>query len=486
MITIYKPKQEENYEVKTKKYKGKNCLVVPVVMMVEGVHAGSKGPLLHTINDLGKFPESWDGIPVVVNHPQNETGQNISANSPEVLEAVGVGKIFNTHVNGTKLMADAYIYPDKLKIVSNNILEAIKETKIIEVSVGVFAEEEPVENGDWNGETYKAIARNHRPDHLALLPGAKGACSIKDGCGLGANQKGVDMDLIKTFAELQDVGKFVSDITNNMTESFDSRLNACRDLVRSLNTQTSYNYLVEAYDDYLIYEYSENGVGVSKLFKQNYQANVKSGNLEFVGDKVEVKRETHYVNVNALNVNEKKKNMERGNNPPCGQCMEKIVAIINDNSTPYTAEHREFLLTQKEEFLDAIMPKKIEVNAGDDMMKKSDCEKTKVVTNTVVKEVVKEVPMVLSAEDQAALNYGKKQLAEKRAAQIEGIQANTSKELWPDEMLTVMSEDTLERLFNSVKKVDYSPMGNNQRTEIKTNARAPMLPTGMDVEEIKK
>jgi len=43
-----------SYETRIEKYNGEDHLVVPVVMMVEGVHAGSAGPMLHLAEDLGR------------------------------------------------------------------------------------------------------------------------------------------------------------------------------------------------------------------------------------------------------------------------------------------------------------------------------------------------------------------------------------------------------------------------------------------------
>src|SRR5690606_20175922 len=37
--------------------------------------------------------------------------------------------------------------------------------------------------GELNGKPYTAKQVNLRPDHVALLPGEVGACSIADGCG---------------------------------------------------------------------------------------------------------------------------------------------------------------------------------------------------------------------------------------------------------------------------------------------------------------
>jgi len=57
----------------------------------------------------------------------------------------------------------------------------------------MFIEEEAQE-GLWNKEKYIAVAKNIRPDHLALLTDAVGACSIADGCGIRNNEK-VEIDM---------------------------------------------------------------------------------------------------------------------------------------------------------------------------------------------------------------------------------------------------------------------------------------------------
>mgnify|MGYP000857673313 CR=1 FL=1 len=69
--------QASNYAIRTETYEGKPHLVVPVIMMAEGVHCGSHGPILHTIDELGKYAAAWNGIPIPVLHPQ-ENGTFIS------------------------------------------------------------------------------------------------------------------------------------------------------------------------------------------------------------------------------------------------------------------------------------------------------------------------------------------------------------------------------------------------------------------------
>lgn len=189
-------KQDPNYAVEERIHQGKKYMMVPVVMMVEGVHHGSHGPMLHLIDELGRFPESWNGMPVVINHPEVD-GVNVSANSPEIIDAQTVGRIYNTHVNGSKLAAEAWLEEERLTQLSKDVLDNLKKGIPLEVSLGMFTEDEPVE-GDWNGEKYEAIARGHRPDHLALLPGSVGACSLTDGCGIRANISKVGGSDLKT------------------------------------------------------------------------------------------------------------------------------------------------------------------------------------------------------------------------------------------------------------------------------------------------
>jgi hypothetical protein len=89
----------------------------------------------------------------------------------------------NAEEEDGKLKAEAWLEVERVKQVDNRILEALEKGEMVELSTGLFTDNEPTE-GDWNGEKYMAIARNFRPDHLAILPDKVGACSIADGAGL--------------------------------------------------------------------------------------------------------------------------------------------------------------------------------------------------------------------------------------------------------------------------------------------------------------
>lgn len=173
--------------VDTQQLNGKTYLVVPVVAIVEGVlHAGNaKFPELAPATAFGKLPDTWNGRPVVVDHPLSETGQAISASRPEVLEQYYLGQIMNANLDDKKLRVQAWIdldaNSDRADAVTT-MLTRIAAQEVIEVSIGayVFTHEA---SGTYNGKDYQAVWDMVIPDHLAFLSAQIGACSIEDGCG---------------------------------------------------------------------------------------------------------------------------------------------------------------------------------------------------------------------------------------------------------------------------------------------------------------
>ena len=450
---VYKNRPDSDYEVTLTVHQDKPCYVVPVVMMVEGVHNGSHGPLLHKIDELGKIPAAWNGIPVVIDHPEDADGTPISANAPDVIDSRSVGKIYNTNVDGSKLRAEAWLDEDKLNEIAPEILQDILNNKLIEVSVGVFSEEQE-EEGTWNGEEYKAVAYNYRPDHLAILTEFVGACSCEDGCGLRNNKqndmiqvsiegtlKGKDLVL-----ELNRQGVATRAIGNHADAGYKEKLDAVYSALRAVDGDDSYSYLEEMFDTYLIY--SKSSKGATKMYKQDYS--FESGKLELTGNPVEVHRKVEYV-TNDLNTNKKEVKMSK----ECAPCIkEKVDHLIANSQGRWTEDDRDFLQTLSEAQLDKMKP----------------IETEKVVEKKI--EVNK-----LTPQQEADLAFVANMRAEKKRSMISGIQANTSKELWPDEVLNGMDDANLERVFKSVKKeevVDYSLGG---EVPIRTNAgEEPMLP----------
>ena len=53
---------------------------------------------------------------------------------------------------------------------------------LLEVSTGYWHDGRQ-HAGSFDGEPYKEVQRSLLPDHLAILPNERGACSVEDGCG---------------------------------------------------------------------------------------------------------------------------------------------------------------------------------------------------------------------------------------------------------------------------------------------------------------
>lgn len=170
----------------------RDFLVVPMVMMKEGILNGSQGPLYYPSDEMAKLPAVWNHKPVVVYHP-TMNGVGISACDPMVISNRKVGVIMNTRfdVKDSALKAEAWLEESRLKKIDNRILENIEKGQMTEISTGLFTDNDTTE-GEFNGKPYKGIARNYRPDHLAILPDIKGACSIEDGAGLLRNERSFD------------------------------------------------------------------------------------------------------------------------------------------------------------------------------------------------------------------------------------------------------------------------------------------------------
>jgi hypothetical protein len=159
--------------------------VFPVVILVEGVHHGSTGPILYKRSDLRLYASAWDHKPVVINHPKKK-GIYVSANSPDILSESKVGILLANRVDGYRQRAEAWLEKERIEERSPETLKALRRGSAIEVSTGLFSSLEE-KHGYWNGEEYEGIAREFRPDHLAILPNTTGACSVKDGCGMRSN-----------------------------------------------------------------------------------------------------------------------------------------------------------------------------------------------------------------------------------------------------------------------------------------------------------
>lgn len=270
---------------------GRKHMVVPAVALTRGVHNGSAGPLLYTDEELGKTPVSWDGKPVCVQHP-TMNGKPISACDPIIFNTSKIGLMFNTRYDlGTgKLHTEAWLDPEKTAKVDPAIISNIESGKITELSTGLFTDNEPApENSVWNGEKFTHVAKNFRPDHLAILPDRRGACSIADGAGLLRNEGGMKCaDCKKAFpagtTKCPDCG---AKLVGNM--SHDDIANGLRSALDKKHGK--YEASIEAvFPDAVVHK--GGGSDYSKSFHQKYK--VGEHGVELEGEPTEVARKVSY------------------------------------------------------------------------------------------------------------------------------------------------------------------------------------------------
>lgn len=357
------------YEPEAKTIAGKEYLIIPVVMIREGVHCGSAGPLLHIAEELEKSVPLWDGKPVTISHP-SVNGVFVSADDPTVLANWAVGEVHDVRMEGDKLRANAWLDVQKLIALSPETLEMIQNCELIEVSVGVFSEEDDTP-GEWKGETYTAINRNYIPDHLALLPGEVGACSIMDGCGVRVNsvnkQKGGKSDVLnlKMLNDLSKQGMTVSPIVNEV--SFSEIMDQIWSVMDGKSNDRERLYLDAVYDDYFIYrkrmftKSADGELNASEdagYFKQNYQVGADD-KVDFVGEPVKVKKTVSYVtlqeHVTMRRTKFSNNNKKKEDTNMCKPCKEKAGLLIANANTHYSEEHREWLESLEEDKLDILI-----------------------------------------------------------------------------------------------------------------------------------
>jgi hypothetical protein len=165
-------------DIRRVKYNSGEHVVIPVVMIVDGV----LNDALVTHEEYGKVVDAWNDKPVTVNHPE-VNGEFVSAGSPDIIEKLSIGRVYNASVDGDKLVAELWLDPEKAdRIGRTDLLKALEGGAVVEVSTGYFSTRHDIQ-GEFNGKTYLYIDENIVPDHLALLPADEGACSVADGCG---------------------------------------------------------------------------------------------------------------------------------------------------------------------------------------------------------------------------------------------------------------------------------------------------------------
>ena len=243
---------KEKLKTRTENLDGINYLVAPVVLVREQVLNGELLPA----EEIEKSAVGWNGRPVVVYHPQDNEGNDVIANDPEVVPKYEVGKVYNVEYDSktTKLKGEIWIDVSKAKRKNKDTklaLEMINESDALEVSTGYIVNDRLAKEGEFDGVEYKAIQRDIMPDHLALLPKEIGACSWEDGAGVRNNSaRGIIGWFKKLITNINSRGSIMNQVSTKLKEEYDD-FSWVSDLIRDNEQKKDFAVFStrEEYDD---------------------------------------------------------------------------------------------------------------------------------------------------------------------------------------------------------------------------------------------
>ena len=304
---------------------GQPYMVVPMVMLTEGVHNGSGGRLYYPESELEKTPDVWNTKPVVIFHPKKD-GQPVSACTPDVLETRKAGLIMNTRYDSAakKLRAEAWLQESRLQKIDDRVLTALEAGTVMEVSTGLFSDRDETP-GTYGDQEYDAIARNLRPDHLAILPEGVGACSVAAGAGL-LQVNELSFDSIR------------EQIATALRIKFPLREEAPR----------NYTWVVDVFPDFFVYEHDNN------LFRLSYS--ISNDVVSLSGEPEQVVRVAEYRTVTGAFVGNCKFEPKEKANMDKKQLIDGLIA---NETLQWGADDRAFLETLTEDQLKKMTPAKV-------------------------------------------------------------------------------------------------------------------------------
>lgn len=482
--------------IRTAEFAGDDYTVIPVVMLVEGViHPGNApSPELALASEFGRFPESWDGRPVVLDHPKIN-GQPVPANSPAILEQYAFGQLFNTTLDDKKLKSEIWIHNSRVNELGSEFEDTVERLKrgdsVVEVSTGLFSLLEDA-RGVYDGETYDRIWRDVVPDHLAVLPdGIIGACSVEDGCGaprLNAayqkdSQSGLRLNsihlkdneacdcedktdcqclkvskrsLFKAMKErLKDAISFVfrdnelalsdADIRTAIGQALAERIRYFWIVGVYQNNAGSGSFVYEDFEDY-------------KTYAMDFEIK-DDGTIILSGEPIHVRPVTQFVPVVVGGIQPATNSDGSTTDEVIAVNKEDIVnALIANAATKFQDGDKEWLLALSEEQLDKLQPAAIEpTTVGGDNDGEEDPVELPVAASqkpVTLDEYIKNAP----EEMQEVLKQGLRMQRARRDELVKAILAN-ERNKFSDKQLKAKPLDELENLAALADVADYSAAG---------------------------
>ena len=166
---------------------GREFWVVPFVSLVEGVLNGSKGPLFYPADEIRRNPGAWNGVLITNGHPTADDGGPLDGKTPEAEDRFGLGRVYNDWADANRRGGEAWFDKELTRRKAPEVAARLQRGEMIDLSTGLGTRDYPGEGRDARNRWYWATARDYDPNHLAVLPGQRGACSLADGCGIGRN-----------------------------------------------------------------------------------------------------------------------------------------------------------------------------------------------------------------------------------------------------------------------------------------------------------
>jgi hypothetical protein len=468
---------QEAYQVEYVSQNGKRFMVIPVAMMTEGVHCGSHGSIFHPAEELSRHPESWNGVPVVIHHPSRD-GSYVSARDPEIIGNEEVGRIYYTRWDG-KLRAQAWLDEYRIQTAHPEVHEWIKQGKPMDVSTGVFTDDDIV-NGTWNGEDYSAIARNHRPDHLALLPGERGACSWSDGCGIRANEKGGDEVVsLENGLDLtvEDNVKMLKALVLTNARGMKSLVSIIQQKLDAMDTDSRIHFLEEVFDDgTFVYRVTMRETpGGESFYRRDYTVN-DDESVEFGMEPVPVRKQENFITLKS-----DEEDVMANKKQPC--CEEKVELLVQ--SKGFEEEDRDWLSGLEESQIDKL----IAVNAVAEKAPEVKTVTKEVPAQVNAEQAIKVLKETLSTPEQFMailpdgmrdqMNHGMRLYQQHRDCLVARV-LEAGPEVYSEDELKAMDTGTLEKLVRFAKpKVDYSAFGSAPQPKTNSDIEGLWMP-GME------
>lgn len=253
---------------------GREYIVAPLSMIVPGVLNGSQGAGYYPLSEIKDTTDAWNNMPIVVNHPTDSKGKGISARNPKVLEATGIGTVFNATTND-KLVAEGWFDIEKTKAVDSRIYDKLVANEPFELSTGLTLKKQK-RQGVVNKQKYDWIGTSYKPDHLAVLPDKKGACSMNDGCGVLVNEEGETKPVTNKLS--------FDDIRTRLAKAVTDELNI------GIPTGASRNYawVADIYANEFVYETD------GALFSRSYSVDKKTDVITLGDTSTPVRRKSGY------------------------------------------------------------------------------------------------------------------------------------------------------------------------------------------------